>query len=167
MAIETLNGYSLANRSIRVGLGNSRFNDQTTKLALQQWDQKAAAYKASRSYNSTNGRRQDGSASTTFDRPGARGDAKEARNTSALDDTDIVGMGYNNYSRDSLMRKLAREEPVDKNGALLKPKAPKVAEPKASASRTIRISNVFNAEEYVSSLKWCLQILTVSKGSRS
>jgi len=35
---------------------------------------------------------------------------KRAGGASAVDDTDVAGVNFNNYSRDALMRKLARTD---------------------------------------------------------
>ena len=78
-----------------------------------------------------------------------------------MDDTDVAGVNFNNYSRDALMRKLARtDEPAAENNANDHRRAP--AKPKTEtkplpvsvnqASRCVLLRNMFDPTEYVSLL---------------
>ncbi|KAF2817875.1 uncharacterized protein BDZ99DRAFT_531120, partial [Mytilinidion resinicola] len=48
---------------------------------------------------------------------GRDNDRRRAGGASALDDTDVAGVNFNNYSRDSLMRKFARMQNPQTAGA--------------------------------------------------
>lgn len=111
-ALEKMNGFDLAGRPIRVGLGNDKFTSESTANLLQRFPGQQSQQPSSggnRSTLSTN--------HSTFDRAGGGRDDKGAGNVSALDDTDVGGVNFSNYSRDALMRKLARtDDPADSNG---------------------------------------------------
>lgn len=107
-ALEKMNGFDLAGRPIRVGLGNDKFTPESTAQMLQRF----SGYQGFQ-----------GSAFETrnrgTDRVGRADDKASGTGASALDDTDVAGVNFNNYSRDLLMRKLARQDdssPADKNG---------------------------------------------------
>lgn len=76
-----------------------------------------------------------------------------------MDDTDVAGVNFNNYSRDALMRKLARtDEPtpeangVDEKRKVAKPKTESKPLPVTvnMASRCVLLRNMFNPAELVS-----------------
>ena len=152
-----MNGFDLAGRPIRVGLGNDKFTPESTANLLQRFQgQEQRQYQGS-AFSGSGGRgAQAGGQGGTFDRAGGRDNEKGAGGASALDDTDVGGVNFNNYSRDALMRKLARtDEPAADAAAEDKRKAAKKAEAKAlpvnvsQASRCIKLTNMFNPAEYV------------------
>ena len=148
-ALETMNGYDLAGRPIRVGLGNDKFTPESTANLLQRFSGQNQAYSGS-AFSGAGGRSQQASA---FDRAGAR-DNDKAGGASALDDTDVAGVNFNNYSRDALMRKLARTDEastVAEERQVLKPKTEVKPLPVNvnKASRCVVLHNMFDPEEYV------------------
>lgn len=140
-ALEKMNGFDLAGRPIRVGLGNDKFTPDSANLMRYQGQ------------GGNRGMHGGGSVSN-FDRAGGRDD-KGASSASALDDTDVAGVNFNNYSRDALMRKLARtDEPeptVDEKRQMLKPKTETKPLPVNvnMASRCVVLRNMFDPAEYV------------------
>ncbi|KAI1956216.1 Phosphatidylinositol-3-phosphatase SAC1 [Ophidiomyces ophidiicola] len=150
-ALEKMNGFDLAGRPIRVGLGNDKFSSDsaTNLMRLQSQNQQGSLY----SHGSRNAQTTAGG--SNFDRAGGRDNDKGVGGASALDDTDVAGVNFNNYSRDALMRKLARTDepavdtPTDDNR-----KAPK-ARPEAKplpvsvnmASRCVLLRNMFDPTE--------------------
>ncbi|OQN96023.1 hypothetical protein B0A48_18014 [Cryoendolithus antarcticus] len=111
-ALEKMNGFELAGRPIRVGLGNDKFTPESTHSLLQrfgsqaQQDQKQAQ---GSSFSGMGGRGAHAGGTGNFDRAGGK-DAEKSGGASALDDADVTGVNFSNYSRDALMRKLARTE---------------------------------------------------------
>ncbi|KHJ31040.1 putative rna splicing factor (pad-1) [Erysiphe necator] len=141
-ALEKMNGFDLAGRPIRVGLGNDKFTPESTGSAFS-----GAGGRGPQAINGSN-----------FDRAGGRDSDKGAGGASALDDTDVGAVNFNNYSRDALMRKLARtDEPTpnakgrDERREILKPKT--VANPLPvnvnMASRCVVLKNMFDPAEEV------------------
>ncbi|KAK5662839.1 hypothetical protein OQA88_6250 [Cercophora sp. LCS_1] len=147
-ALEKMNGFDLAGRPIRVGLGNDKFTPESTANLLQRFQgQNQQQYQGS-AFSGAGGR---GPQTSNFDRAGAR-DNEKGTGASALDDSDVAGVNFNNYSRDSLMRKLARtDEPT--NGVperqILKPKTETKPLPinVNMASRCVVLHNMFDAAE--------------------
>jgi RNA-binding protein 23/39 len=142
-----MNGFDLAGRPIRVGLGNDKFTPESTANLLQRFQGQNQQYQGS-AFSGAGGR---GAPTSNFDRAGAR-DNDKGTGASALDDTDVAGVNFNNYSRDALMRKLARtDEPPSANSErqILKPKT----EPKSlpvsvsQASRCVVLHNMFDPDE--------------------
>src|SRR6202000_3331488 len=106
---------------IRVGLGNDKFTPESTANILQKFSgQNASNYQGS-AFSGAGGR---GSQASAFARAGGR-DSDKTGGASALDDTDVAGVNFNNYSRDALMRKLARtgepEPSADEKIQMLRP----------------------------------------------
>jgi RNA-binding protein 39 len=150
-----MNGFDLAGRPIRVGLGNDKFTPESTANMLQRFsgqNQQNQNYQGS-AFSGSGGR---GPQNSTFDRAGGR-DNEKTGGASALDDTDVAGVNFNNYSRDALMRKLARTEEPTTNGnderQVLKPKTETKPLPVNvnMASRCVVLHNMFDPEEYVPS----------------
>ncbi|KIW40760.1 hypothetical protein, variant [Exophiala oligosperma] len=110
-ALEKMNGFDLAGRPIRVGLGNDKFTPESTANLLQRFQgQNHSGYQGS-AFSGSGGRgAHAGGSGGTFDRAGGRDNDKGTGGASALDDTDVAGVNFNNYSRDALMRKLARTD---------------------------------------------------------
>ncbi|KAF3766068.1 hypothetical protein M406DRAFT_346157 [Cryphonectria parasitica EP155] len=147
-ALEKMNGFDLAGRPIRVGLGNDKFTPESTANLLQRFQGQNQQYQGS-AFSGAGGR---GAPNSNFDRAGAR-DNDKGGGASALDDTDVAGVNFNNYSRDALMRKLARtDEPPSANTErqILKPKT---EQPKPlpvtnnMASRCVVLHNMFDPDE--------------------
>lgn len=103
-----MNGFDLAGRPIRVGLGNDKFTPESTAQMLQRFSGYNQGFQGSAFESRSRG----------TDRVGRADDKATGTGASALDDTDVAGVNFNNYSRDLLMRKLARQdEPApDRNG---------------------------------------------------
>ncbi|OLN92050.1 RNA-binding protein rsd1 [Colletotrichum chlorophyti] len=146
-ALEKMNGFDLAGRPIRVGLGNDKFTPESTANILQRFPGQNPQYQGS-AFSGAGGR---GPQTSAFDRAGGR-DSEKTGGASALDDTDVAGVNFNNYSRDALMRKLARTDEAS-NGAderqVLKPKTETKPLPVNvnMASRCVVLHNMFDPEE--------------------
>ena len=149
-----MNGFDLAGRPIRVGLGNDKFTPESTANLLQRFHgQNGASNFQGSAFSGSGGRgAYAGGAGGNFDRAGGRDTDKATGGASALDDTDVAGVNFSNYSRDSLMRKLARtEEPTEpdpkRNAA--KPRAELKSLPVnvSQASRCIKLQNAFDPDE--------------------
>ncbi|EMC92299.1 hypothetical protein BAUCODRAFT_38330 [Baudoinia panamericana UAMH 10762] len=147
-ALEKMNGFELAGRPIRVGLGNDKFTPESTQSLLQRFASQgqAAAFQGS-SFSGMGGRGAHAGGQANFDRASGR-DADKTGGASALDDTDVAGVNFSNYSRDALMRKLARtddsEEKVAPKTMQKKPTGP-VDQP--APSRCVLLKNVYNQAE--------------------
>lgn len=146
-----MNGFELAGRPIRVGLGNDKFTPESTANLLQRFSGPNPNYQGS-AFSGSGGRGQQ---SSTFDRAGGK-DSEKTGGASALDDTDVAGVNFNNFSRDALMRKLARTDDSNTNGAeerqVLKPRndpKPPLPVNVNTASRCVVLHNMFDPEEYV------------------
>ena len=148
-----MNGFDLAGRPIRVGLGNDKFTPESTANLLQRFQGQNQQFQGS-AFSGAGGR---GPPTSNFDRAGGRENEKGG-GASALDDTDVAGVNFNNYSRDALMRKLARTDEPASNGAserqILKPKAESKPLPVNvnMASRCVVLHNMFDPAEYVFSV---------------
>lgn len=142
-----MNGFDLAGRAIRVGLGNDKFTNESTANLLQRFGGMNQSNFQGSAFSGSGGRGvQAGGAG--FDRAGGRDNDRGAGGASALDDTDVAGVNFNNYSRDSLMRKLARtDEPGEAPSNQKRPIARPIAQPTMSApqaSRSIVLKNMFD-----------------------
>ncbi|UQC74367.1 CC1-like family splicing factor [Colletotrichum lupini] len=146
-ALEKMNGFDLAGRPIRVGLGNDKFTPESTATILQRFPGQNPQFQGS-AFSGAGGR---GPQTSAFDRAGGR-DSEKSGGASALDDTDVAGVNFNNYSRDALMRKLARTDDAS-NGVderqVLKPKTETKPLPVNvnMASRCVVLHNMFDPEE--------------------
>lgn len=158
-----MNGFDLAGRPIRVGLGNDKFTPESTAQMLQRFS----------GYQGFQGSAFENRSRGGNDRVGRADDKAGGAGASALDDTDVAGVNFNNYSRDLLMRKLARQDepaPVPEgkphtNGSSSKGegaarKQQKLPEKVVSgiknlpldvpmASRCVVLKNMFDPAEYV------------------
>lgn len=146
-----MNGFDLAGRPIRVGLGNDKFTPESTANLLQKFsgrDQNPGNFQGS-AFSGAGGR---GHQQAGFDRAGGR-DGEKTGGASALDDTDVAGVNFSNYSRDALMRKLARTDEAtaaNEERVTLKPKveAKKPLPVKVNtASRCVVLHNMFDPDE--------------------
>lgn len=143
-----MNGFDLAGRPIRVGLGNDKFTPESTANLLHRFTGPTPSNFQGSAFSGAGGRGQQSSA---FDRAGGR-DSEKTGGASALDDTDVAGVNFNNYSRDSLMRKLARtDEPSagKEDQQVLRPRTEVKALPVNvnMASRCVVLHNMFDPDE--------------------
>jgi len=144
-----MNGFDLAGRPIRVGLGNDKFTDQSTQNLLQRFNGQAQPSFQGSAFSGHGGRGANaGGSGGNFDRAGGRDNDKGAGGASALDDSDVGGVNFSNYSRDSLMRKLARvAEPAPATRSFPAPNSIMTAPVNVSqASRCVVIRNMFNPD---------------------
>ncbi|KAF2750046.1 splicing factor, CC1-like protein [Sporormia fimetaria CBS 119925] len=146
-ALQQMNGFELANRPIRVGLGSDKFTPESTANLLRNFSSEAANFTGS-AFSGAGGRgAYAGGSGGVFDRTHGRDD-RGVSGASALDDTDVAGIGHMN--RDRLMNLLARN-PVDEpaktsNGhSAARPRAPVATAP--TPSRCIKIQDAYNADE--------------------
>lgn len=156
-ALEKMNGFDLAGRPIRVGLGNDKFTPESTASLLQRFQGQSHQQQFQGSaFSGAGGRGPQASSGSNFDRGGGRDNDKGSGGASALDDTDVGGVNFNNYSRDALMRKLARtDEPApaakgrDERREILKPKTETKPLPVNvnMASRCVVLKNMFDPAE--------------------
>lgn len=156
-ALEKMNGFDLAGRPIRVGLGNDKFTPESTANLLQRFQgQNQPSNFQGSAFSGSGGRgAHAGGSGGTFDRAGGRDDQKGSGGASALDDTDVAGVNFSNYSRDALMRKLARtEEPSSSaDDHRRKPASAPKKETKPlpvsvnQASRCVLLRNMFDPSE--------------------
>lgn len=147
-ALAEMNGFELAGRQIRVGLGNDKFTPESTASLLRTFNQQAQTYQGS-AFSGAGGRgAYAGGTGGVFDRTGSKDD-RGISGASALDDTDVAGVNFKTYDRSKLMNALARNEPdATTQGAqpvVSKPRAPVVDRP--MASKCVKIENAFDADE--------------------
>ncbi|KAF1844203.1 splicing factor, CC1-like protein [Cucurbitaria berberidis CBS 394.84] len=148
-ALAEMNGFELAGRQIRVGLGNDKFTPESTANLLRTFTQQAQSYQGS-AFSGAGGRgAYAGGAGGVFDRTHSKDD-RGVSGASALDDTDVAGVNFKTYDRSKLMAALAgRDNPEPtKQGAqpvINKPRAPIVDKP--MASKCVKIENAFDADE--------------------
>ncbi|KLU89496.1 RNA splicing factor Pad-1 [Magnaporthiopsis poae ATCC 64411] len=146
-ALEKMNGFDLAGRPIRVGLGNDKFTPESTANIMQRYPGSNGGNQGP-GYSGRNGQ-ANGPQSSNFDRAGGR-DSDKGGGASALDDTDVAGVNFNSYSRDALMRKLARTDEAStappERQQILKPKTETKPLPVNvnMASRCVLLKNMFD-----------------------
>ncbi|RAH46549.1 putative RNA splicing factor (Pad-1) [Aspergillus brunneoviolaceus CBS 621.78] len=151
-ALEKMNGFDLAGRAIRVGLGNDKFTPDSNAQRMQGQGANQHNFQGSL-FSGHGGRGVQAGGTNNFDRAGGR-DSEKGAGASALDDTDVAGVNFNNYSRDALMRKLARtDEPsepaADDQQKVLRPKTEAKPLPVnvSMASRCVMLRNMFDPNE--------------------
>ncbi|KAH7081067.1 hypothetical protein FB567DRAFT_562556 [Paraphoma chrysanthemicola] len=147
-ALAEMNGFELAGRQIRVGLGNDKFTPESTASLLRTFNQQAQSYQGS-AFSGAGGRgAYAGGSGGVFDRTHSKDD-RGVSGASALDDTDVAGVNFKTYDRSKLMNALARRDDAQPaQGAqpvISKPRAPVVDKP--MASKCIKIENAFDADE--------------------
>ena len=142
-----MNGFELAGRPIRVGLGNDKFTPESTQSLLQRFQKQDQQAQGSSAYG-TGGRGTHAGGSSNFDRASGREVDKQG-GASALDDTDVAGVNFSNYSRTDLMRKLLRtDEPEQKTTPKTQQQQPKKAPiDQPAPSRCVVLRNVYNQAE--------------------
>jgi RNA-binding protein 39 len=150
-ALAEMNGFELAGRQIRVGLGNDKFTPESTANLLRTFTQQAQSYQGS-AFSGAGGRgAYAGGTGGVFDRTHSKDD-RGVGGASALDDSDVAGVNFKTYDRSRLMDALARRDvPDSKHGAqpvMPTPTTRKPAAPAAPmASKCVKIENVFDADE--------------------
>ncbi|KAH8790064.1 putative RNA-binding protein rsd1 [Hyaloscypha finlandica] len=88
-ALEKMNGFDLAGRPIRVGLGNDKFTPESTASLLQRFQGQSHQQQFQGSaFSGAGGRGPQASSGSNFDRGGGRDNDKGSGGASALDDTD-------------------------------------------------------------------------------
>ena len=154
-ALDQLNGFELAGRPIRVGLGNDKFTAESTASLLHNFNQNNQGS----AFSGSGGRGAPaGGAGGTFDRASGRDNDRAAGGASALDDSDVAGVNFNNFSRESLMMKLAERHNVSNTinkgstpntaSKLIISSTKKPTEPGFDmSSRCIKLSDLFNPEK--------------------
>ncbi|KJX96077.1 hypothetical protein TI39_contig840g00008 [Zymoseptoria brevis] len=158
IALEKMNGFEVAGRPIRVGLGSDKFTPETTSVLLQRFGSQAHhAQMQGSSFSGAGGRGAHAGGQNNFDRSTNAREHDKSGASGALDDTDVGGVAFNNYSRHALMSKLARTDepqPVVETKVAL-PQRVVVDEP--NPSRCVLIKNVYNhskeTEESLADLK--------------
>jgi len=95
-----LNGFELAGRAIRVGLGNDKFTNESTQAILDRYD----GFRGPIIETASRG---------DAERLGGSGGRVGGRLSGNLDDADVAGVSFQSVSREALMKKLAREEPKE------------------------------------------------------
>ena len=147
-----MNGFELAGRPIRVGLGNDKAGPDSAQNIMQRMQNQPQGVFQGSAFSGSGGRgAQAGGSGGAFDRAGGRDNEKGAGGASALDDTDVAGVNFNNYSRDALMRKLARfdessGEPTkqQKQAAKSKAEAKQLPVQPSMASRCVVLKNMYD-----------------------
>ncbi|KAL9054538.1 MAG: hypothetical protein Q9162_004094 [Coniocarpon cinnabarinum] len=144
-ALEKMNNFEVAGRAIRVGLGNDKFTPESTQTLLQKFGQPDTQKYTGSSFSGSGGRGSHaGGAGGNFDRAGGRDD-KKGTGASALDDTDVTSVNFNNFSRDTLMKKLARaEDNFDSRGRSTAKPTVTPAAPEPAKSRCMVLKGMFD-----------------------
>lgn len=146
-ALEKMNGFELAGRPIRVGLGNDKFTAESTQSLLQRFGPPNHSVPKGSAFSGLGGRGAHAGGTGNFDRPAAARDVDKTGGASALDDSDVGGVNFSNYSRNELMTKLLRvEEPEQKIAPKTQVKKSATFE-QPSASRCVLIKNMYNQNE--------------------
>jgi RNA-binding protein 39 len=151
-----MNGFDLAGRPIRVGLGNDKFTPESTANLLQRFQGNPPSNYQGSAFSGSGGRGSHaGGAGGNFDRAGGGRDNEKGSGggASALDDTDVAGVNFNNYSRDALMRKLARTDDAPAEADTKRHAVPAKKESRplpvnvSQASRCVLLRNMFDPTE--------------------
>lgn len=147
-----MNGFDLANRPIRVGLGNDRFTNESTQNLLQRFPQQGSGVFGA------GGRGTHAGGDVSYESKGRRDDRGGIGNASALNDTDVGESNLANISRHEIMQKLLRRDEggSSSNGATEKAKpVKKIAPPQPQApqvTRCVVLTNVYDLAEYVNDM---------------
>ena len=142
-----MNGFDLATRPIRVGLGNDRFTNESTQTLLRSFPQQQAS-----GVFGAGGRGTHAGGDVSYESKGRRDDRGGIGNASALNDTDVGESNLANISRHDIMQKLMRREEGSStsNGTAEKAKPVKAAAPKPQAptvTRCVVLTNVYDLAE--------------------
>jgi RNA-binding protein 39 len=101
-----MNGFELAGRQIRVGLGNDKFTPESTASLFRTFNQQSQSYQGS-AFSCAGGRgAYAASGGGVFDRTHSKDD-RGVSGASTLDDNDVLGVNYKSYDRSKLMNALA------------------------------------------------------------
>lgn len=160
-----MNGFDLAGRPIRVGLGNDKFTAESTRKMLEGFPAPGQTGFQGSSFSGAGGRGTHAGGNDRFgqdrydryDRE-ERGHGHKSGNASALDDTD-VGVAFNNITREKLMQNLANRGGVQ-NPTMKQAPAPVQKKPLpidvGQTSRCILLKNMFDPleEEQAAGPKW-------------
>nr|POE73038.1 rna-binding protein rsd1 [Quercus suber] len=144
-ALEKMNGFDLAGRPIRVGLGNDKFTPESTLTLMQKFDSQGQQAPQGSSFSGMGGRGHYAGGTANFDKASGR-DAEKSGGASALDDTDVSGV-FNNISRHKLMAQLSRSDQPEQK------EAPKIAQKKpapidhGTSSRCILLKHMWGVED--------------------
>src|SRR5579859_6959115 len=143
-ALDKLNGFELAGRAIRVGLGNDKFTNESTQDILNRYN----GFRDNSALEAVHHRGTE-----RVGKSGGGGGGASAR-LSSLDDAENPTVSFQAVSREALMKKLARDEPKEESAYMpcdveLMGRAKKVrtAIETPSASRCILLKNMFNPAE--------------------
>lgn len=137
-ALEKMNGFDLAGRPIRVGLGNDKFTPEGTAPAVQgRFSSKD--FERDDAPNQRRERKDYGDREKDND-----GRRRGDRGIRELDDSEQGGVSFQNISRTELMRKLARAED---NIADPSTEHHRQVPPTLQASRGVLLKNMFNPAE--------------------
>ncbi|KAH3907400.1 hypothetical protein HBI56_157790 [Parastagonospora nodorum] len=148
-ALAEMNGFELAGRQIRVGLGNDKFTPESTASLLRTFNQQAQSYQGS-AFSGAGGRgAYAGGTGGVFDRTHSKDD-RGVSGASALDDSDVAGVNFKTYDRSKLMNALARRDGPEAAAQIARPVVSKPRDPivdKPMASKCIKIENAFDADQ--------------------
>jgi RNA-binding protein 39 len=142
-ALDEMNGFDLAGRALRVGLGN----DKNHEAAQARVGPQAA------SFSGAGGRGVHAGGQHNYERAAHR-DIERLGGASALDDTDVASVNVHSFDRYSLMKKLAREEDATTTAKTTTTDTQQPAVPtplSQQLSRCIVMTNAFSTAEYVQS----------------
>jgi len=144
-ALDKMNGFDLAGRALRVGLGNDKNHDAAQARVGPQGQASA--------FSGAGGRGIHAGGNHNYERALHR-ETEKVGGASALDDTDVASLNHHSFDRYQLMQKLAREQDPASTSRAGKqatsgPRASKAPQLSAEPSRCLRLGNCFNPEQYV------------------
>jgi RNA-binding protein 39 len=153
-----MNGFELAGRQIRVGLGNDKFTPESTASLLRTFNQQSQSYQGS-AFSGAGGRgAYAGGGGGVFDRTHSKDD-RGVSGASALDDNDVLGVNYKSYDRSKLMNALARRDAPEAATQDAQPvvnKSRAFVPEKITPSKCIKIENMFDADELASQIYYAV-----------
>ncbi|KAK4504853.1 hypothetical protein PRZ48_002816 [Zasmidium cellare] len=138
-ALEKMNGFDLAGRPIRVGLGNDKFTPESTQSLLQRFNNQNQGS----SFSGMGGRGAHAGGSGYLDRPTGR-DVDKTGGASALDDTDVGGVNFNNFNRNDLMQKLMRRDAPEEKTTTKTTKQSKPAIAEQAPTRCVLLKHAYS-----------------------
>lgn len=144
-ALDKMNGFDLAGRALRVGLGNDKNHDAAQARVGPQGQASA--------FSGAGGRGVHAGGAHNYERALHR-ETEKVGGASALDDTDVASLNHHSFDRYQLMQKLAREQDTATTSGTGKQVAPGPRVSKApplstEPSRCLRLGNCFNPAQYV------------------